>query len=199
MKQQVKRLLLLTVLAFGAAFAIHAQVAAPGGEAAKEEKPEPSAALKWGNFVILAVGLGYLIGKTAPAAYRSRTAEIQKDIAEAQAIKKDAEARAAAVDARVQALGSEMDKLRSQSKIEMQQESERIRQETAHQITRLEAQSTQEIESAGKLARRELKEYAAKLALELAEQRIRTEATAANESGLVDAFIADLGRRESKN
>ena len=68
--------------------------AAPAGEAAKEESREPSAALKWGNFIVLAAGLGYLIGKSlAPAIYRKRTAEIQKDIAEAQAIKKDAEAR----------------------------------------------------------------------------------------------------------
>ena len=195
----MKRLLLLTVLAFGATFAVHAQEAPSGGEAAKEEKPEPSAALKWGNFIVLAVGLGYLIGKSAPAIYRKRTAEIQKDIAEAQAIKRDAEARAVAVDERVKALGTELEKLRAESKSEMQQEGERIRQETARQIARLEAQSAQEIEAAGKTARRELKEYAAKLALELAEQRIRTGANDATESGLVDTFIADLGRREAKH
>jgi F-type H+-transporting ATPase subunit b len=194
----VKRLLLLAVLAFAAALALHAQEGA-AGEAAKEETPEPSAALKWGNFIVLAAGLGYLIGKTVPALYRKRTDEVQRDITEAQAIKKDAETRAAAVDARVQALGVEMEKLRTQSKAEMQQEAERIRQETAQQIARLDAQAAQEIESAGKLARRDLKEYAAKLALELAEQRIRTGATAATESGMVDAFVADLGRQESKN
>jgi F-type H+-transporting ATPase subunit b len=195
---QVKRLLLLTVLAFGSAFAVHAQEGAAGG-AAKEEKPEPSAAVKWGNFIVLAAGLGYLIGKNMPGIYRKRTDDIQKDITEAQAIKKDAETRAAAVDARVRALGAEMDKLRTQSKAEMQQEAERIRQETAQEIARLDAKAAQEIEAAGKLARRDLKEYAAKLALELAEQRIRTSATPATESGMVDAFVADLGHRESKN
>jgi F-type H+-transporting ATPase subunit b len=131
--------------------------------------------------------------------FRARTTAIQKDIAEAQAVKKDAESRAAAVDARVQALGAEMDRFRAQSKIEMREEGERIRQETAHQIARLDAQFAQEVESAGKVARRELKEYAAKLALDLAEQRIRVGANAATESGLVDAFVADLGHRESKN
>ncbi len=196
----VRGLLLLTILAFGSSFAVHAQEgAAGGGTEKKEEKSEPSAALKWANFALLAVGLGYLIGKNVPALYRKRTDEIQKDITEAQAIKKDAETRAAAVDARVRALGVEMEKLRTQSKAEMQQEAERIRQETAQQIARLDAQAAQEIEAAGKLARRDLKEYAAKLALELAEQRIRTSATPATESGMVDAFVADLGHRESKN
>ena len=103
------------------------------------------------------------------------------------------------MDARVRALGAEMERFRAQSKIEMQQEGERIRQETARQLARLDVQSAQEIESAGKLARRELKEYAAKLALELAEQRIRAGANATTENGLVDDFVADLGRRESKN
>ena len=193
----MKRLLLLTVLAFGSAFAVHAQEGAAGQTT--KENPEPSAALKWGNFIVLAAGLGYLIGKNVPALYRKRTDEIQRDITEAQAIKKDAETRAAAVDARVRALGVEMEKLRTQSKAEMQQEGERIRQETAHQIARLDAQAAQEIEAAGKLARRDLKEYAAKLALELAEQRVRSSATPATENGMVDAFVADLGHRESKN
>jgi F-type H+-transporting ATPase subunit b len=200
MSAAVKRLLLLAILACGATFAIHAQEGAAGSEAAKkEEKSEPSTALKWANFILLAAGLGYLIGKNVPALYRKRTEEIQQDITEAQAMKKDAEARAAVVDARVQALGVEMDKLRTESKAEMQQEAGRIRQETAEQMARLEAQGAQEIEAAGKMARRELKEYAGKLALGLAEERIRTGATAATENGLVDAFIADLEHRESKN
>ena len=58
------------------------------------------------------------------------------------------------------------------SKAEMQQEGERIRKETTVAIGKLEQQAAFEIESAGKLAQRELKEYAAGLALDLAEQRI---------------------------
>ena len=80
----------------------------------------------------------------------------------------------------------------------MQQEGERIRQETAAQIARLEIQAQQDIEMSGKVARRELKSYAAKLSLDLAEQRVRTRMDAATEQGLVDAFIQDL-ERESKN
>jgi F0F1-type ATP synthase membrane subunit b/b' len=57
----------------------------------------------------------------------------------------------------------------------------------------LQQQAQQEIETAGKLARRELKGFAAKLALDLAEQRIRTRLDANAESGLVDDFVKDLG------
>ncbi len=81
----------------------------------------------------------------------------------------------------------------------MQQEGERIRQETAKQLGHLEHQARQEIEAAGKVARRELKDYAAKLALDLAEQRVRARLNAGTETALVDGFIHDLQRQESKN
>jgi F-type H+-transporting ATPase subunit b len=160
--------------------------------------PEPAAGWKWANFVLLVVGLGYLIAKTLPPLFKSRTEEIQKGIAEARAIKQDADKRAAEVDARTAALGADIERFRVEAKAEMQQEGERIRQETAAQIARLEHQAQQEIEMSGKIARRELKSYAAKLSLDLAEQRVRERLDAKAEQGLVDAFIQDL-ERESKS
>jgi F-type H+-transporting ATPase subunit b len=168
-------------------------------KAGSTEKSEPGIAWKWANFVILAVGLGYLVNKHLPPFFRSRTAEIQQGITEAQQIKRDAEARAAQVEARLQKLGEEIDQFRTQSREEMQQEGERIRQETAKQLGHLEHQARQEIEAAGKVARRELKDYAAKLALDLAEQRVRARLNAGTETALVDGFIHDLQRQESKN
>ncbi len=191
----MKRLLLATMLLFGAV-AIHAQ------EKEKAEEPLPREEMlvwKWANFVILAAGAGYLLGKHLPAFFKSRSADIQKDITEAQATKQAAEKRAAEMDARLSTLGADIEKFRTQSKIEMEQEGQRIRQETAHQIEKLQRQAEQEIESAGNLATRELREYAAKLALDLAEQRIRTRLDAGTEAGLVDDFTKDLQQQGSKN
>jgi F-type H+-transporting ATPase subunit b len=186
----MKRLLLVATLMLSAAVWLGAQ---EGGE-----KKEPAIGWKWANFAILAAGLGYLIAKAAPPFFQARTAEIQKGIAEAQQIKKDAEKRAAEVEARTQALGADIERFRTESKAEMQQEGERIRKETAAQMERLEHQAEQEIESAGKSARRELRTYAAKLSLDLAEQRVRARVDANAEQALVDAFIQDLERRESQ-
>ena len=165
--------------------------------------PEPSAIWKWANFVLLVAGLGYLMAKMLPPLFKSRTEEIQKGIAEARAIKQDAERRAAEVDRRTAALGADIERFRVEAKSEMQQEGERIRQETAAQIARLENQAQQEIEISGKIARRELKSYAAKLSLDLAEQRVRERLNPKTEQELVDAFIQDLERedleRESKS
>ena len=160
--------------------------------------PEPAAGWRWANFVILVAGLGYLLAKILPPLFKSRTEEIQKGIAEARAIKEDADRRAAEVDARTAALGADIERFRIEAKAEMQQEGERIRQETAAQIARMEHQAQQEIEMSGKIARRELKSYAAKLSLDLAEQRVRERLDSKTEQGLVDAFIQDL-ERESKS
>jgi F-type H+-transporting ATPase subunit b len=190
----LKRLSFAVFLLLSSAAFVAAQENAEGSKNA-----EPGIAWKWANFAILAVGLGYLANKHLPPFFRSRTAEIQQGIAEAQQIKRDAEARAAQVEARIQKLGEEIEQFRAQSREEMRQEGERIRQETAKQLSHLEQQARQEIEAASKAARRELKDYAAKLALDLAEQRVRERLNNGTETALVDGFIQDLQRQESKN
>ena len=159
-----------------------------------EASGEATELWKWANFVILAVGLGYLIAKNLPPFFRSRTAEIQKGISEAQKIKRDAEARSGAD-------GSAAGGARSGNR---EIPGRRARRNGAGSVRafakrprgiceKLQQQAEQEIETAGKIARRELKSYAAKLALDLAEQRIRTRLDAATENGLVEDFVKDLG------
>jgi F-type H+-transporting ATPase subunit b len=190
----VRRLSLAVFLLLSSAAFVGAQENAAGSK-----NVEPSIAWKWANFAVLAVGLGYLVRKYLPPFFRSRTAEIQQGITEAQQMKRDAEARAAQVEARMQKLGDEIEQFRAQSREEMRQEGERIHQETAKQLSHLEQQARQEIEAAGKTARRELKDYAAKLALDLAEQRVRERLNSGTETALVNGFIQDLQSRESKN
>jgi F-type H+-transporting ATPase subunit b len=184
----VKRVALAAMLLFSAG-AIQAQ------EKAEEPTKDELIVWKWANFVILAAGAAYFLNKYLPPYFKGRTAEIQKDITEAQATKQAAEKRAAEMDARLSALGAEIEKFRAQAKIEMEQEAARIREDTARQIEKAQRQAEQEIESAGTLASRELREYAAKLALDLAEQRIRTRLDSSTEAALVDDFTKDLGSR----
>jgi F-type H+-transporting ATPase subunit b len=191
----VKRALLAMMLLFGAA-AIHAQ------EKEKAEEPltrDEMIVWKWANFAILAIGAGYLLGKHLPVFFKNRTTEIQKDITEAQQQKLEAEKRAAEMDARLKSLGADIEKFRSEAKVEMEQEAARIREETAHQIEKFQRQAEQEIESKGNLASKELREYAAKLALDLAEQRIRTRLDQSTEAGLIEDFTKDLQQQGSKN
>jgi F-type H+-transporting ATPase subunit b len=185
-----RRILLLCALVLCSAMVLGAQEKEAG------ERSEPAIGWKWANFALLAAGLGYLIAKNAPAVFRARTVEIQKGIAEAQALKNDAERRAAEVEARMRTLGAEIERLRAESSSEMQKEAGRIREETVKQVARIEQQAAQEIEAAAKTARRDLKNYAAMLALDLAEQRVREKVDASTEASLVDGFLQDLQRQE---
>ena len=196
----MKRLLLVALLALGTT-AIYAQEEHKGAEATEEEhaKEEAVEMWKWANFGILAIALGVVLMKTLPKAFAERTASIQKDITEAQAIKKDAEARAAKVEAQVKSLGADIEKFRTESAKEMAHEGDRIRQETEAHIRRIESQAANEIESAGKIARRELRQYSAELALKLAEDRVRAKLDAGREADLVDGFVAELGRQAASS
>jgi F-type H+-transporting ATPase subunit b len=156
---------------------------------------------KWANFAVLVIGLGYLMAKSLPPLLRSRTDEIQKGIREAQALKQDAERRAAAVEAKLAALGADIEKFRTQARAEMEQEGARIAENTKRHLEKLQQQAELEIETAGKIAQRELRAHAAKLALELAESRIRTMLDPKHDGHLnqelVSEFVRDLGA--SKN
>ena len=185
-RSSVKRLLFLVILSAASL-------------AAAEDASEPSPVWKWANFAILAVGLGYLMAKNLPAVFFSRTKEIQQGITEAQQMKQDAERRSAEMDARLSALGADIERFRVQSAAEMQQEGDRIGRETAAQLKKMEEHAAVEIDSVGKTVRRQLKEYAAELAMGLAEERLRARIDGATESALVDDFVKDLERQGSKN
>lgn len=192
MKRLIRAALLATFLTAAPVAYLHAQEAGSKENATQKEESD-DLTYKWINFALLAIGVGYLMVKTMPPFFRSRTMGIQKGIVEAQALKADAEKRAAQMEARLATIGEEIEKFRVQAHAEMEQEGRRITEETARQMARLKQQAELEIETAAKLARRELKTFAAKLALDLAEQRIRTRLDAPTEAGLIEDFVQDLG------
>lgn len=168
--------------------AAHAE---PGhGEVAAEHGP--SIVWKWANFVLLAAALGYLIGRNAPAFFRSRTEEIQRGMAEAARIKQDSDARVAEVERRLATLESEIARLRAGAREEMAAESQRIHEETSRQLAKVQQQAEQEIASAAKAARQELKAYSADLAVSLAEQKVQSRLTPPIEESLVGRFVNEL-------
>ena len=174
-------------------------LAQEGNTSAAADAGDPWLVWKWINFAILVAGLGYLIGKAAPAYFQGRREEIQGALIEAAREIKDAEAKAADLDQRFSRIQIEIEQLRKEAGAAMAMEGERIRQETEHHLKRIQEQSEQEIALMTRAARHELRKYSAGLALDLAEQRIRSRMTPDAEAGLVDSFVADLRRRARAN
>lgn len=190
----MKRLIL--TLAFGLAVATgpgFAQEHEKTSEATHETKEEGNLEIwKWLNFLILAGGLGYLIGKNAGPFFAGRSASIRKDLEESLRQSREAEARVAEVDRRLATLESQIANLRTESEKELRAGAERISRQTADDLAKIQAHAAQEMASAGKQARSELKRYSAELAMGLAEQKVRARMTPGTQDALVDSFVRDL-------
>lgn len=169
----------------------HAQQAADHGEGHDGAMPN-EIWWKWANFGILAIVLGWLIGKHAGPFFKARTASIQQGIAEARQMKADADARAAAIEAQLDSLKAEVESLRSGAAEEMQAESARLQAETETQLAKIQARSEAEIAAAAKTASQELKAHAANLAVLLAQEQLRTRITQDTQDRLLQSFMQDL-------
>lgn len=143
------------------------------------------------NFIILAF-LIYLVSKSRlPAMFRSRTEVIRKSLDEAQRSSADANRRLTNIEARLSRLDTEVAEMRAQAEREATAEEERIRAAGEQDKVRIVQAAQTEIEAVGKNARRELKSYAADLAVALAEKRIHVDA--ATDQQLVRSFTDRLG------
>lgn len=146
----------------------------------------------WANFLILIGALGYLGVKYGGPFLKARQDTIAKGIDEAAAKKADADQRVAKVNERLANLDSEIAGLKTQMREEQQQESKRLADRNAAEIARIQQQMQQEIESAGKTARLELQAHAAKLALDLAEQKLRAQMNTETQLNLTRGFVESL-------
>ncbi len=193
----MKRILLAVALTLPAAYSQEhgATPAAGHGEGHGEAGGHGDLALwKWANFAILVAALGWAVSKNAGPFFASRTAEIRKSIDEARKVRDDAVARANEIEKRIGNLSGEVAALRDTSKKEMEAESARIGAETERMIARARESASQEIAAMTKQAQEELRNHAAKLALELAEGKVKARLDGGTQDALVNGFLADLRR-----
>ncbi len=144
------------------------------------------------NFIILVIGLGWLIQKSGGPFFRGRLRKIREDIVQGEDARAEAEKRSAEVDRRLANLDAEIAALRTESQTELENERERMRQRTAAEQARISASAQQEILAAGKTARGELKRYSAELAIGLAERKIRSRINPETQDALLGSFLEDL-------
>ncbi len=167
--------------------ALTAAAAEQGGETQRDMTP-----WLWANFVILLAALGYLAMKHGGPYLKARQEGIQKGIADAEAKKADADRRVAEVNARLANLDAEITNLKTQMREEQAQEAERLAARNAAELARIQQQAEQEMESAAKAARLDLQAHAGKLALDLAEQKLRARMNPATQHDLAQGFVDRL-------
>jgi F-type H+-transporting ATPase subunit b len=142
------------------------------------------------NFAIVAGVIYWFSKKNLPAMFRGRAATIQKSLEEARAASADANRRLAEIESRLQHLGEEISQMNSTAESSAAAEDERIKAAAEEDARRIVESAQQDIAAAARTARRELTAHAADLAVSLAGQQIRIDAS--TDEALVRRFANDL-------
>lgn len=144
------------------------------------------------NFAILSGILVYFL-KTPISTYLvTRSTQIRQDLVTADELRSTAAAQLADIDRQLQALPAELEKLRVQGEQDVTAEQARIAKAAADERERLIAQMHREIDARLRVAKRQLTEHAAELAIQVAEDRIKRTITPDDQLRLVDRYAAQL-------
>jgi F-type H+-transporting ATPase subunit b len=143
------------------------------------------------NFAVIAIAIIWISRSKLPGLFRNRTQSIQKAMEEARRTSEDANRRLADIEARLSRLDTEINSMRVTAEQESAAEEARIREAAELDARKVVEAAEQEIDAAAKTARRELKAYAAELAVSVAKQQILVDAS--TDQALVRNFSEQLG------
>jgi len=159
--------------------------------------PEQSAvAFTVGNFILLAVGVVWLILKILPKAIRGRNTAIQKDLADALTVTEEARARLSGVEERLSKLDSEIAAMRDHAEQDSAHAEQRIKAAVEDEKGKILAAAEQEIAAATSHAQKLLQQYAAEMAIDQAARKLVV--SAETDRLLVKDFASRLTGDDSK-
>lgn len=142
------------------------------------------------NSAIMIGAILWLVFLFIPRMYRKRSEVLDKQILDATLATTRSRERLAVVEERLSKLDVEIAEIREQSERDSLEDEKRIRESLEAEKQRLMESVEQEIASAGATARRDLKTYAASLAIERAMAEIRL--TEDDDRALIRGFGQDL-------
>ncbi len=145
------------------------------------------------NLLLFVGVLIFLLRRPISASLEARRDSIRRELMRAQEERRAALAKLEEVEARLARLDAEVETVRAQARREAEAERESITRATAEETRRLREQAQREIESAGKVARQDLRRYAAEQSVRLAEELIRRDIGADDDTRLMNDYIGELG------
>jgi F-type H+-transporting ATPase subunit b len=145
------------------------------------------------NSGVLILAIAYGLFKFLPGAFKARREKIVRDLADARSATELANERLKAVEARLAKLDSEIEAIRQHAAHDSEGDQKRIEASLEEERARIIRSAEQEIASAQAAAQRELKRFAASLAVDRAISRV--ELSAADDRLLIEEFTASLGSK----
>jgi F-type H+-transporting ATPase subunit b len=149
---------------------------------------------KFANLAIF-TGVGiYILRKPISQALASRREAIQQELVTAQNERDQALARVAEADALLSRLDDDVRKIQEQAREEATSERQRIATSTEREIEKLKQQAQREMETADKLARKELRQFLAGKSVQMARESIRIQMRPEDDTALIRESIGELRR-----
>lgn len=175
-------------------------IAASGGEAGWAETYLNYPGLEAWKFINLTIFLvaGFLLlGKRLKAALHARREGIQLVLANADKERDAAQARLTEAEALVGRIDEDVAGVHERAKAEAQTERERLIEATDKEIEKMRYQGRRQIETATKVARRELQRFLATRSVELARDSVRAQIRPEDDARLIDEDIGHLRRAQA--
>jgi ATP synthase F0 subunit b len=152
---------------------------------------------RWVNLFILFGVIIYFIRIPARRFFAGRATSITDDIRSSAEAYEKARAERTALEERVGNIDRELASIREEAEKQANLERERVREQARKDAERLLENARREIGNVTRAAQKELKKYAAELAVDLAESRIGREIRPQDERKVVDRFFVTLGEKKS--
>jgi F-type H+-transporting ATPase subunit b len=142
------------------------------------------------NFAIIFFGIGIPLARFLPKHLKKRKQVLSENLENARKTTADASARLGAVEAQLAHLDEEIAKIRAQVEEESKQDEVRIKAAIEEESARIVASAEQEINVAATQARRELRHFAADLAIEQAVRQL--ELSPETDRALIAEFVSNV-------
>ena len=148
---------------------------------------------KTANFLILVGALTYFLRAPLMGYLNGRIGKVREDLVTAKQTRETAARQLAEIDAKLAALPAELDALKARGAEDLVAERARIEQDAQAERQRVLDHTRREIDMRLRVAKRELLEVGANLAVNVASDRIRTTITTDDQTRLVDRYASQIG------
>ena len=145
------------------------------------------------NFAIVAGAILFALMKYLPKTFRANREDIQHRLVDARTATEQANERLAAIEQRLSRLGEEIAAIGTQAEKDSFEDEARIKASLGTERQRIIEAVTRDIAAASSAAQRDLKRFAAGLAVDRAAQRIAL--THDDDRALVQEFSQSLGKQ----
>ena len=149
---------------------------------------------KFLNLAIFLAAAIYILRKKINEALLARRGAIQQELLAAQTQREQALARVAEADDLLSRVDEHVGAIHKQAAQEAETERQRLAQATTKEKDKLKQQAQREIESANKLARKQLRQFLAKRSVELARESVQRQMRPEDDTLLIKESIGDLRR-----